>query len=142
MKPIFLVFFALLAAYVAKQNAVPTQQDESFVIQHADMPSYPAMARVAHVTGKVEVTIKNGLVVQTEQKSSAHPILINATLENLRTWRFRPDTSAKFSVTYVYELEKKRSSSGNPRIEMQLPYRIKITAQPPQTTTNYEGSAD
>ena len=112
--------------------------------QHADMPSYSPMAKVAQVTGtvEVEVTIKNGVVVQTEHKSSAHPILINATLENLRTWKFRSDTNAKFSVTYIYELEKKRSSTGNPRIEMQLPYRVKITAQPPQTTTNYERNAD
>lgn len=140
MKVTFLVLFGLLTAGPAvTRNAAPTAPDESLVIQHADMPSYPAMARVAHVTGtvKIEITIKNGVVVHSDPRSSAHPILINAALENVRTWKFRPDADAKFSVTYIYLLTKKRSASGNPRIEMELPYLVKITAQPPQTTVNY-----
>ncbi|HET9184486.1 MAG TPA: TonB family protein [Candidatus Angelobacter sp.] len=141
MKLTFLVVFGLLTAGkpAVTRNATPKPPDESLVIQHADMPSYPAMARVAHVTGtvQIEITIRNGVVVQSEQRSSVHPILINAALENVRTWKFRPDANAKFSVTYIYLLKKKRSASGNPRIEMELPYLVKITAQPPQTTTNY-----
>lgn len=66
-------------------KAAPIDQanknQQSPQVTHADMPLYPPMARVAHVSGtvQVKVTIKDGAVVETEQKSSAHPILINTT---------------------------------------------------------------
>jgi TonB family protein len=111
------------------------------VVSHADVPLYPQMARIAHITGtvQVEVTIKNGVMANTEVKSSAPPMLVNATLENLKTWKFTPDANATFRITYIYEVEKEGTASpGNPRIEMQLPNLIKITAQPPKTTSNYQ----
>jgi hypothetical protein len=53
---------------------------------HADMPLYPQMAGIAHITGtvQVEVTIRNGVMANPEVKSPAPPMLVNATLENLR----------------------------------------------------------
>jgi hypothetical protein len=111
------------------------------VVTHADVPSYPPMARIAHITGtvQIEVTIKNGVMAITEVKSPAPPILVNATLENLKTWKFASDANAAFRITYIYEVEREGTAlPGNPRIEMQLPNLIKITAQPPKTTSNYQ----
>ena len=99
------------------------------------------MARIAHITGtvQIEVTIKSGVMTSTEVKSPAPPILVNATLENIKTWKFASDANATFRITYIYEVEKEGTAlSGNPRVEMQLPNLIKITAQPPKTTSNYQ----
>jgi hypothetical protein len=116
-----------------------TAAGELPAVNHADVPLYPPMARIAGISGtvQVEVTVKNGLVASTELKSSAPPILVNATLENLKTWRFASDANATFRVTYIYEVEKEATASpGNPRIEMQLPNLIKITAKPPKLMLN------
>jgi hypothetical protein len=129
--------------------APPEQSDDSFLsqpptdlrLEHADVPFYPPMARIADITGtvQIEVTIKNGVMAITEVKSPAPPILVNATLENLKTWKFASDANAAFRITYIYEVEREGTASpGNPRIEMQLPNLIKITAQPPKTTSNYQ----
>jgi hypothetical protein len=116
-------------------------------VSHADVPLYPPVARITGIGGtvQVEVTVKDGAVASTELKSPAPLILVNATLENLKTWKFASDTNAMFRVTYIYEVEKEATASpGNPRIEMQLPNLIRITAKPPKLMFNYQtvGSTD
>ena len=137
---LFLLLGLSIAGSAARQNAAatPIQGDESLVVQHADVPLYPAMAKIARVSGtvQVEVTVRDGSVVNTQVlKSSAHPILVSAATENLKTWQFLPQTNAKFTTTYIYELEKKEAPlPENPRIQMQLPKLVKITVRPTKPT--------
>src|SRR5262249_54645812 len=110
-------------------------------LSHADVPLYPPMARIARVAGtvQVEVIVKEGIVANTELRSSAPPILVNAALENLKTWKFTSNANATFRVTYIYEVEKEATPSlGNPQIQMHLPSLIKITAQPPKQWSSYQ----
>jgi TonB family protein len=114
-----------------------TSGDEALVIQHADMPLYPGMAKVARISGtvRVEVTVKDGSVVNITVLQSSAPILVNATTDNLKTWKFMPKANAKFITTYVYVLEKKQADfPENPRIQMQLPNLVKITVRPTKPT--------
>lgn len=115
------------------------QKNEAPIVRHADVPLYPPIAKTARLSGTVQVlvTVKDGAVVNAEAKSSAHQILVNAATENVKTWKFEPETNATFQTTYVYTLEKEEAPvPENPRIEMQLPSLVRITARPTKPTCN------
>jgi TonB family protein len=98
---------------------------------------YPPIAKAAHVTGKVvvRVTVKDGLIVQTEVLSkpavaSGGRLLESSTLENLKTWRFAADMSGAFTVTYTYEISGTETEEPtNAKVEMLPSLDVKITAR-------------
>jgi hypothetical protein len=97
-----------------------------------ELPLYHPVARMARVTGTVEVqvSIKDRQVVVAEGKSGP-AMLLKATIENIKTWRFSTDANTTFLTTFVYRLEGKETSRmQNPKIEMELPVRVTITATP------------
>ena len=55
-------------------------------------PLYPNMARVAHVQGDVvlRATISKAGVIENLQVVSGHPILIQAAMDAVKQWRYRP----------------------------------------------------
>jgi TonB family protein len=136
---------SLAAGIAASQAQVPAPPSNvtngSFLVTRADVPLYPSLARAARLSGTVQVrvSVKNGSVASTEtQSSSAAQILVNAARANATTWRFAPDANGTFEVTYIYELEKDEVVvPENPRVEMQLPSLVKITAKPAKPTTVY-----
>ena len=107
-------------------------QQADLRLEHADVPMYPQLARTARIFGtvQVQVTVKDGKVVGTEVKSG-HPMLAPATIENIQTWRFHPLVNATFTAKFIYRLEtKKPLDPQNPKVELQLPLLVKITAVP------------
>lgn len=107
--------------------------DASLIVVHADVPLYPALAVAARQSGTVRVrlSVKGGAVVSADAEESAPPVLVHAAKENARTWRFAPDVTSTLDVTYVYDLAKDETGvRENPRIEMQLPSLVRITARP------------
>jgi TonB family protein len=113
------------------------------ILQGAALPVYPPIAKAARVTGKVivRVTVKDGLVVQTDvlSKASGQRFLETPTVENLKTWRFAADVDGTFTVTYTYEISGKESDDlTNPRVEMLPSLDVKITARPVKPTVMYE----
>ncbi len=107
--------------------------DTSLLVEHADVPLYPGLARAARLSGtvRIHVQVRNGVVVSTEARSDAHAVLVNADLSNVKTWQFSTDASGAFDVTYVYELEEGEVGlTPEPaRVEMQLPNLVKISSQ-------------
>jgi Gram-negative bacterial TonB protein C-terminal len=125
----------------AEQGGVPR-------LEHADVPLYPQMARVARIFGTIEVqvTVKDGEVVNTEVKSprpGAAAILERAAVENIRTWRFYKLDSGTFMTKFIYQIEtkKKSLSSLNSKVELELPLLVKITTRPPVLDTQHSSSA-
>jgi hypothetical protein len=105
---------------------------QSFIVVDGRIPLYPELAKVARVSGIVNlrVSVKKGNVIEADAKSSAPLILVNAAVDNIKTWSFTPDSNGALDVKYVYELEKEESAAPeNPRVEMQLPFLVKITAR-------------
>jgi len=108
------------------------------LVLRADAPVYPPLARMAKITGKIEAefTIQNGEVVKAVAKTG-HPFLVNATTENIRSWRFAPEANGTFTATFVYELlGSETATMKNPKVEMQLPAFVKITAAPTKPSCN------
>lgn len=92
------------------------------------MPVYPALARTANITGRVEIQVAigaDGKVISAQLKSG-HPLLAKVALDNVKTWRF----AGKIERTVNYE------SKIEPRTEKAFDdyYRYgKIIFQPPNS---------
>jgi protein TonB len=58
----------------------------------APNPTYPQMARIAHIQGDVilQATISKTGVVENLRGVSGHPILIQAALDAVRQWKYKP----------------------------------------------------
>ncbi|HXX17874.1 MAG TPA: energy transducer TonB [Candidatus Acidoferrum sp.] len=81
------------------------------VLESAQMPKYPPVARTAHVTGDLEAefTLDEGGNVASVRILSGPPLLARPTEENIRTWKFHLPTEnnrpgRKFKTTFAYRL--------------------------------------
>jgi TonB family protein len=151
-KLILILLIAIVTAALAQTTSgqkLKTEQSGALRLEHADVPLYPQMARVARIFGtvKVQVTIKEGQVVNTQVKSprpGGAAILERATIENIQTWRFYKLDNGTFTTQFIYQLETKKKglNSLNSRVELELPLLVKITAVPPLLDTQHSESAD
>lgn len=131
--PIFVI--ALISSAGAQSPATQSQKAElhrDLRLERAEVPSYPQLARTARIFGTVEiqVTVKNGRVVNTTVESGP-PVLARATVENIQTWRFYHLVNATFTTRFIYRIETKEPiDPQNPKVELELPTLVKITAVP------------
>jgi hypothetical protein len=112
--------------------AVRNRRFPDFLLQSRAIPTYPPIPWTARFTGIVDiaVTVERGDVVKADATSTAHQTLVGAAVANVKTWKFSSDTSGTFKTQFVYELETETTEVQNPRIEMQVPHFVKITAKP------------
>ncbi|HKD79658.1 MAG TPA: TonB family protein [Candidatus Angelobacter sp.] len=59
---------------------------------HDVQPTYPQMARIAHIQGDVilQATISKTGAIENLHALSGHPILIQAALDAVRQWKYKP----------------------------------------------------
>jgi hypothetical protein len=107
------------------------------ILRESALPTYPPIAKAAHVTGKVivRVTIRDGLVVKTDVLSRLDPsgkrFLETPTVENIKTWRFASDENSEFTVTYTYAIAGQETEGPtNPIVEILPSLDVNITALP------------
>jgi hypothetical protein len=133
-------------------------------VLHAELPLYPPIALAAHISGTVEiqVAVVNGGVVDAhvksleiqitdplnhavydnQAKSKVSPYLSNPSLTNVKTWQFQPEDRADFVVHYIYQIVGEQTSlPENPRVELDLPILVKVTAKPFKPTCSDCGSS-
>jgi len=104
----------------------------------AELPLYPSVAWTANISGTVEVlvTVERGTVVDVKVRSAIIPYLTNPTVANVKAWQFGSEDSATFLVKYVYEIKGKQTQQPeNPRLVLDLPRLVRITARPFKPTT-------
>jgi len=149
------VIFLLAAAALGQNLQQPVSSEGTHYprLLHAELPLYPPLARSAHISGKVEieVTVEKGSVVDAQVKSAdiqitdpqnratydsqakatASRYLSDPSLANLKTWQFELGEHSTFLVTYIYEIEGKETPlPENPKVELDLPRLVKVTARP------------
>jgi TonB family protein len=83
----------LVPSFLEGQQAkqLPASEVEQHIVKRVT-PNYPQMASLAHIQGKVviDVTIgPDGNVAQLHAVSG-HPMLVQAALEAVRWWKYRP----------------------------------------------------
>jgi hypothetical protein len=108
---------------------------------HGDLPAYPPLAKSARISGTVQVrvTVENGEVVGYVQPTG-HPLLVSATIDNIKSWKFDKTVRTTFATTFIYQLDGKSEETkepSNPKLSLELPSLAKITARPPYTQTLY-----
>lgn len=108
------------------------------VVISADVPLYPRMAQIARIQGTVTLQIEtDGTSVKNVTTRGESPILRNAAEANVRTWRFRPDQAATFTVTFEYIVDRKiPMGSENSVVVLKLPTAVEIRASEPQIETD------
>jgi TonB family protein len=127
------LLLAMCASGQSAQQRAATQATHYPNLIRAELPLYPPLARAAHITGTVviEATVEKGSVVETKVKSATSPALSNPAIANLKTWKFEPEGQATLVVTYVYEIRGKQTPlPQNPKVELDLPRFVKVTARP------------
>jgi hypothetical protein len=147
MATCLLLGFTISAVARHAQISVPSLEgssniEGSFLLTRAELPLYPPLARIARLSGNVHLSVstKEGVIVAVEARSTAALVLVEAAKQNVKTWIFDRDTNGSFEVDYIYALENNEvASPQNPRIEMRLPFYIRITAKPVITNTLYGG---
>jgi hypothetical protein len=100
-------------------------------VESAQVPRYPSMAYRSGISGEVdiEVKVRDGKVVETTAKSGDR-MLSMETEENIRSWKFSPDVTWTFTTKFIYSLERPPiREHRKPKIELELPMLVKITAQ-------------
>lgn len=151
-----LIAVLLLAGSALGQTSVnrSTAQTAHYPkLVRGDIPLYPPIALTAHITGtvEVEVTVEKGSVLDAQVRSvqiqiigpdnppkndlrtklAVSPYLSNPTLANIKTWQFRPEDRTTFVVKYVYQIEGEETLlPENPKVELELPHLVKVTARP------------
>jgi len=137
----------------ATWQATPNQkvaEDHYPQLTRAEVPMYPPIARAAHITGTVQIQVvvekgavtdaqvksvviesHNGSVLNDEGTKKVGPYLSNPSLANLKTWQFQPEGRATFVVRYVFQIQGQETSlPENPKVELELPLFVKVTARP------------
>jgi hypothetical protein len=142
MKKAILLSFALALLSPQLVTAQETKSPRYPLVVQGDIPLYPTLAKTAHVSGNVRVlvTVKDGEIVSTDV-TFGNPLLASAAISNIKTWKFDNTTNASFTTTFTYELEKEETAeASNPKIELELPAVVKITAKPPKSPCQDCGS--
>ncbi|HEY6350220.1 MAG TPA: energy transducer TonB [Candidatus Angelobacter sp.] len=90
---------------------MPASFAEDHLIQKVN-PEYPQMARMAHIQGAVVLQCiidKAGNVTQPHAVSG-HPILIQAALDAVKKWKYRPfllngsPVAVKINITMTFHM--------------------------------------
>jgi Gram-negative bacterial TonB protein C-terminal len=103
------------------------------VIQHGE-PSYPPIARTAHVTGEVRLKITtDGESVSTVETEEGPPLLRKASEDNAKTWKFVPHKPGCFHVRFQYRI----SSDGVDVEFLKSAGVIELNAPAPKMTIDY-----
>jgi TonB family protein len=85
------LLFISSVAWGQAEKQLPASDVERHIVKRVD-PTYPQMASIAHIQGKVivEITIApDGSVVQA-RAVSGHPILVQAALDAVKRWKYEP----------------------------------------------------
>jgi len=133
-------FLCGLVSLFAAYTGFGQTAQESLCPKHIETPVYSAIARVAHVSGKVILALTidaNGNVsdakVTNENDKGVKLLELNATA-NARLWTFAMPPRAPFTDTIVYDFELDDSLPGDDgshpitKVTYDLPGRVLISA--------------
>jgi hypothetical protein len=133
--------FSFLVLLIAGCSASKSQP---LYPKHIETPDFPPIARTAHVTGKIWLTVTvdaDGNVGSVEAKAEnpilqEHPLLQKYAIENMEHWKFLkpPSGPSKQVVLYDYEFDPSLPGEGGPsylpaitKVNFDLPDHVAIS---------------
>jgi hypothetical protein len=136
-------FFVISIAMLVTAPLISGQRNAAvrypFLVR-GDLPLYPALAKSARISGTVQVrvTVENGEVVGYV-KPSGNPLLVSATIDNIKSWKFDKTVRTTFATTFIYQLDEESEETNepsNPKLDLELPSLAKITTKAPMVECN------
>jgi TonB family protein len=99
-----LAFSSLAVISIPAQTITQSNDTLPRVVEHAQ-PIYPPLARTARIEGDVRIKITtNADSVKDAEVESGHPLLRQAAVDNVKTWKFATHEPGIFHVTFRYKL--------------------------------------
>ncbi|MFZ3380905.1 MAG: energy transducer TonB [Candidatus Acidiferrales bacterium] len=105
------------------------------------MPTYPVIAATAHIEGDVRASFvvnEDGTVAAVEIVSGP-PLLLRATLDNIRSWKFgpindKPTANKSFETVFYYRISPRNACENNKWLTVSTRsfQEIEITAEVPR----------
>ena len=100
---------AIVCSSVAAQSTtekIPFAEAEAHLVDHA-APSVPPLAKAARIGGtvKLEVTVSPNGDVTSVKVLSGHPMLVQAAVESVRKWKFKPFLKNGKSIQVTAEID-------------------------------------
>jgi len=99
------------------------------------VPTYPVVARTAHLEGVVHIKITtDGRRVTLAEVQDGPKLLAIPAQDNIRTWQFSPHDPTTFIVTYRYKLVGVvKGDTSTPAVMLRLPAEVEVSAMPRET---------
>jgi len=115
----------------------------------SELPQYPSHARAARIQGTVKLWFEinsRGKVVRADT-TSGHPLLRQAAIKTVKTWKFQISPDARvgsYEAEFVYRLLEGSSESPRVTVSMSDFRRVEIGSelQLPLYTERYEANLD
>jgi hypothetical protein len=135
-----LASFSFLVLLISGCSA---NKSQSLYPKHIETPDFPPIARAAHVTGRIWLTVTvdaDGNVRSVEAKAEnaiqqAHPLLQKYAIENMEHWKFMkpPSGLSKQVILYDYDFDPSLPGEGGPsylpaitKVDFDLPDHVAI----------------
>ena len=110
-----------------ESNLTPSRVPLSFESFH-----YPAIAKSASIEGTValRVTVGEAGTVEDVVAIDGPRLLVDAAINNLRTWTYRPGPKRTIAYSYVFEIDGFCPKEPTPTlVRMRSPYNVvKVTS--------------
>jgi len=112
-------------------GVAPQRPEELPVVVFASMPLYPRTAQLAHIQGTVRLRVTtDGKNISSTEAESGPPMLLQAALENVRTWQFAPDKPRTFGITFNFVLEDPPECEvQNATVVAHMPSEVRVSAK-------------
>jgi TonB family protein len=100
------------------------------------IPTYPALARAAKITGTtaLRVYLRNGVVTCVIVNSSSSAMLDIAAKQALESWKFE-SVDGYFDTMFVFEIKGGETTlPENPYLEIRIPESVRLSAKQTKAT--------
>lgn len=97
-----------------------------------ECPKYPRQAEARRLAGMVQLAVTtDGRSVTAVRVISGHPLLAEAAIANVRTWRFDNDTPTSFNTTFFYENQGSfpRDKTTGCDAKLDLPAKVTVSTR-------------
>ena len=115
---------AMISCLFVFRIAMAAQSEPALLA--VNMPTYPPLARQARIAGVVKLTfVLSGDAGEPTNVEviSGHPMLKDAAIENVRTWKFKNSyAEGKYETTFDYRLV----SSGPQKVTFESFHRVEV----------------
>ncbi len=120
----------LLVVFLCAGSSV--QKAPTVCVRHIESPGYPQVARLAHISGAVEVKVlisPDGKVTSATAVSGP-PVLGQYAAENLKNWVFDEGDERRLDIVFRFRLERPAVDyAPPPRVSFDLPNSVEITSK-------------